>query len=314
MRGVGIPGLDFYTTDGGTIHMTKYLVDVGDGERIDMDLMVVKKLQVEPTKNDSFQATLEVGDKTKATKAKYFGDRAECKEFLGIFEERKIYRFVGVYSEKFRSVTIRSSPMESENPNMEDFERDIEILQEHAAGLDECIRSIGNRHIRALLTSMLSEGTDLRKKFLTYPAATKHHHNRDGGLAEHVLEMIRIAETVCSIYPQIDRDLLVCGCILHDIGKTTELGVHPSAHYTKDGNYLHHIPMGYRMVSEHITSLEGFPEDLERNILHMILSHHGKSTAENPSIVEPNTPEAIALHQIDMMSSHISPVCDAAIR
>lgn len=294
--------------------MPKYLADVGDNEGIDMDLMVVRKLQVGTTKGDSFQAILEVADRTKAVKARYFGDRTECKEFLDRFEERKIYRFVGEYSEKYRSVTIRNNPTESENPNMGDFERDIEIVQEHATGLDECIKSIENKHIRALLTNMLSEGTDLRKKFLTYPAATKYHHNRDGGLAEHVLEMIKIAETVCSIYPRIDKDLLVCGCILHDIGKTTELGVHPSAHYTKDGNYLHHIPVGYHMVSEHMSGLENFPEDLRRDILHMILSHHGKSTAENPSIVEPKTPEAIALHQIDMMSSHISPAHDDIIR
>ena len=294
--------------------MPKYLVDVGNGERIDTDLMVVKKQQVEPTKVDSFQATLEVADKTKTIKAKYFGDRAECEEFLGGFEEGKIYRFVGEYNEKFNNVIIRNNPTESENPSMGDFERDIKILQEHATGLDECIRNIGNEYIRTLLDDMLSDGTDLRKKFLTYPAATKYHHNRDGGLAEHVLEMIRIAETVCSIYPRIDKDLLVCGCILHDIGKTTELGIHPSAHYTKDGNYLHHIPMGYHMVSKHISSLEDFPENLGRDILHMILSHHGKPTAGNSSIVEPKTPEAIALHQIDMMSSQISPAHDAVIR
>ena len=289
--------------------MHKHLADVSDDDKLAMDLMVLEKRDVMPTKRSSFQATLTIADRTKSIMAKYFDTRDGCQKFLDAFSINKVYRFEGRYSKQYDSIIISNTPYEIPDPDMGDFERDIRIHPEHAAGLAGRIDGIKNPHIRALLDAVFSDDM-LRKRFLTYPAAKKHHHARNGGLAEHVLEMLRIADAVCATYPGIDRDVLSCGIILHDIGKTSELGIHPATHYTPDGTYLHHIPLGYGLVSGHIAKIEGFPEDLGRHILHMILSHHGKPTHENPSFMEPRTPEAKALHQIDVMSARLSPAHD----
>ena len=289
--------------------MRKHLADVADSDRVEMGLMVLEKKGVMPTRRSSYQATLTIADRTKSIMAKYFGTRDECEAFLGRFSINGVYMFAGRYSKQYDSIIVENTPHEIDDVDRNDFERDIDIMPEHAAGLEERIEGIRNPHIRALLTEIFSD-EGLRKRFLTYPAAKRYHHGRDGGLAEHVLEMARIADAVCATYPGIDRDLLLCGCILHDIGKTAELGVHPVTHYTEDGNHIHHIPLGYQMVSEGISRVAGFPAELARSILHMIVSHHGKPTQENPSFMEPKTLEAKALHQIDAMSAQISPAHD----
>ncbi len=290
--------------------MNMHLEDLVDSMRVDMDLMVVKKEPTRSTRGDQFQATLIVADRTGSVMVKRFGTRDECGRFLDKIDLRRIYRFGGRYDKRYNTIALDGEPRLADNPDRGDFERDIGVPPEIPARLGEYTKKIKNGYIASLLDSLFSDDM-LKKRFLTYPAATKHHHARDNGLAEHVLEMLGVAETICCIYPKMSRDLLFCGCILHDIGKTAELDVSPAPHYTSDGNYISHIPLGCQMVLEHISKLgAGFPDDLKRDILHMILSHHGKPTPDKPSFMEPRTPEAKALHCIDMLSAQISPAFD----
>jgi 3'-5' exoribonuclease len=134
------------------------------------------------------------------------------------------------------------------------------------------------------------------KDLLDYPAAVRNHHNFASGLLYHSLSMADDAEALCKLYPSLNRDVLVSGCLIHDIGKTIELSGPVATKYTLEGKLLGHISIMQAEVREaaHALKIEGeIPVILE----HMVLSHHNKP--EFGSAVEPETREALALAMID---------------
>jgi 3'-5' exoribonuclease len=142
------------------------------------------------------------------------------------------------------------------------------------------------------------------------PAATSNHHNYLGGLLEHVLSMARMACMLCDHYARyypglLDRDLVIAGCILHDIGKCEELSWECGFEYTTQGQLIGHIPRGIELIEEAARRMDPAPPDgLLLQLKHLVLSHHGKLEYGSP--VRPRTPEAILLHELDMIDSRMS--------
>lgn len=165
------------------------------------------------------------------------------------------------------------------------------------------IDAIANPDIKRLLKSVFDD--DLVRQYSETPAAKSYHHNYVGGLLEHVLSMVALGKTVAKQYePELDQDLLVAGCMLHDLGKIFTYETTTTIGYTVPGTLLGHIPMGAKLVEDKIDGLEDFPAELKNKILHLILSHHGSLDAGSP--VPPMFAEAVALHKIDD--------CDAKIK
>jgi len=164
------------------------------------------------------------------------------------------------------------------------------------------VSSIGNEHLRALLERIFMDET-FKERFMRSPAARVWHHSYLGGLAQHVRDMARLAERVAEVYPEIDRDLLVGGVLVHDLGKVEELQVTNRIDYSDSGRLLGHIMLGTELVEREIGAIEGFPVDLRLRLKHMILSHHG--TLEHGSPIVPMTPEAILLHYIDNLDAQV---------
>jgi len=165
------------------------------------------------------------------------------------------------------------------------------------AELDALIDSIGDPWIRKLLSNLLVEDVDLRAAFAKAPAAKSLHHVYLGGLLEHTLSVAGMAEKACAHYPAMNRDLLLAGVFLHDLGKTAELAYQRSFGYSDAGNLIGHISMESEWVSRAIAGIPQFPEELRMQILHCILAHHGKLEFGSP--VVPKTPEALLLHYLD---------------
>lgn len=165
------------------------------------------------------------------------------------------------------------------------------------AELDALITSIGDPWIRKLLTNLLVEDGELRTAFAKAPAAKSLHHVYLGGLLEHTLSVAGMAEKACTHYPAMNRDLLLAGVFLHDLGKTAELAYQRSFGYSDAGNLIGHISMESEWVSRAIAGIPQFPEELRMQILHCILAHHGKLEFGSP--VVPKTPEALLLHYLD---------------
>ena len=158
------------------------------------------------------------------------------------------------------------------------------------------IDSIANPDLRRLLNAVLADPA-LAQAYREAPAARQLHHAWLGGLLEHVVSLLGLAERVAAHYPILDRDLLLTGVILHDIGKIRELSWSTGFDYTVEGMLLGHIQMGVDLVEKTIAALPDFPERLRTLVLHLILSHHGKLEFGSPKL--PMIAEALALNFVD---------------
>jgi 3'-5' exoribonuclease len=170
---------------------------------------------------------------------------------------------------------------------------DIDVLWSR---LEASVGSLGNADLKRLLEAVLADDA-VSGAFREAPAARGLHHAWLGGLLEHVVSLLGLAERVAAHYALLDRDLLLTGVILHDIGKIYELTWRTGFDYTVEGILLGHIQMGVDLVEKKIAALPDFPDRLRTLILHMILSHHGKLEFGSPKL--PMTPEALALNFID---------------
>ncbi len=139
-------------------------------------------------------------------------------------------------------------------------------------------------------------------QFANAPAARNMHHAYIGGLLEHSLSMAHIADYLADLYPHVDRNLLISGALLHDLGKVYEYNVAESFSYSEDGRLTGHIIRAIIVVEKAANELD-FPEDKRQQLIHLIASHHG--THEWGAPVLPKTLEAILLHQIDLLDSRV---------
>jgi 3'-5' exoribonuclease len=167
-------------------------------------------------------------------------------------------------------------------------------------GIMEIISGIGNEHLQELIESIFADD-EFKMRFLRAPAARVWHHSYIGGLAQHVRDMARIAMRAAEVYPEVDRDLLLSGVLVHDLGKVYELEVTNRIDYSDNGRLIGHIVLGVELLDARIREIEGFPAELELKLKHMILSHHG--SLEHGSPIVPMTIEAILLHYIDNLDA-----------
>jgi 3'-5' exoribonuclease len=165
------------------------------------------------------------------------------------------------------------------------------------AELDQLVAGIGDPWIRRLLEMLFVEDPLLRAAFAKAPAAKSLHHVCLGGLMEHTLSVAAMADRACAHYQEMNRDLVLAGVLLHDLGKTAELAYQRSFTYSDAGNLLGHIAMEADWISQAVAQIPDFPEQLRLMILHIVLSHHGRLEYGSP--VLPKTPEALLVHYLD---------------
>lgn len=176
-------------------------------------------------------------------------------------------------------------------------ERDRAALAEEVL---QAGRSFGNEHLRRLFDLMASDAA-FWEAFCEAPAAKTMHHARIGGLLEHSVQCLRLAERAADLYP-VDRDLLLFGAVFHDIGKVRELSWKGGGFaYTTEGRLLGHVVLGERIVSSFVAALPGFPEELAMRVSHLMLSHQGEMEYGSPE--RPKTLEALLVHLIDNMDA-----------
>jgi 3'-5' exoribonuclease len=133
------------------------------------------------------------------------------------------------------------------------------------------------------------------------PAAKTLHHAYIGGLLDHVVSLFRSCDLICTNYPQINRDLLLTGAFLHDIGKIHELTYNRSFSYTTKGQLLGHMIIELEMLQAKLALQPDFPEELKTLVEHLIISHHGQYDFGSPKL--PMFPEALMLHYLDDLDS-----------
>jgi 3'-5' exoribonuclease len=166
--------------------------------------------------------------------------------------------------------------------------------------ITKIIRSIKSNPLRKLVSMIYRENKEI---LLVHPASVKMHHNYRSGFIEHVLSMAEIANQL-AVHYQLDRDLLIAGVFLHDIGKIIEISSDLEAEYTDEGNFIGHIVIGRDIVRSTAKNITKFPEDVQIKLEHMILSHQGKYEWKSPK--KPKIREALLLHLIDNMDAKMN--------
>jgi 3'-5' exoribonuclease len=167
------------------------------------------------------------------------------------------------------------------------------------------VESFTNADLKRLLTTLL-ENPALAQAYREAPAAKQLHHAWLGGLLEHVVSLCTLADRVAPHYAMLDRDLLMTGVILHDIGKVRELSWEIGFEYTVEGSLLGHIQIGAALAERTMDSLANFPPKLKVLVLHIILSHHGKLEFGSPKL--PMIPEALVLNFLDDLDAKMQAV------
>lgn len=173
--------------------------------------------------------------------------------------------------------------------------------------MKEILLTIEDRHVRTAMECFLDD-EPFMQEFCSTPAGVKAHHAYRGGLLEHVVSLLELADRVAGLYPKIDRSLLLAGAFLHDIGKTREMTCEPTFLYTDEGQLLGHLIVGVEMLDEKLAEAEKrtgepCPAGTALRLKHMIVSHHGTYQFGSPKL--PMTPEAIALHHLDNLDAKV---------
>ncbi len=263
------------------------------------ELFAVKAYKKGTTRQDKPYIDIELSDRTGAVRGKIWPDHMDKCEVTGEGDVVKIDASVEIYNSA-PQLRIVSLAKETEyDPS--DFQAVSEYEdKEMVAKVEKSIDSVKNKHLKTLLKNVFDK--DFMKKFAESSAAYRVHHAYKGGLIEHIVEMLYLSEAVLDRYPKMNGDLLVTGILLHDIGKTVEYKSGLTVQITTRGKLLGHIFIGANYVFG--KAPKEMPESLLDEVIHMILSHHGELQFGSP--VVPITAEAIALSQLDRLSSNIN--------
>lgn len=181
---------------------------------------------------------------------------------------------------------------------------DVDILWQR---LNTLIEEMEDPDLRQLIFRITSD-PEVAERFRMAPAARGMHHAFRSGLLEHTVSMATLGRSLAEHY-SISKDLVVAGCVLHDLGKIWELDISSSIEYTDEGRLLGHLSMEVLYVDRVINELEAFPDELRRQLLHILLAHHGEYEYGSPR--RPKTPEALLVHMADLLDSKMAGMMEA---
>ena len=238
-----------------------------------------------------------LSDRTGQFEARMWDDFAEALATCTNGCYVKVQGVVSQYQGRYQ-ITLQKMRVAAENEvDGADFQPttqyDIEALWEELRGF---VTSFTNADLKRLVNAFLDD-PELGPAFKRAPAAKMLHHAWIGGLLEHVVFLLRLCERVAPQYPEVNRDMLMAGAILHDMGKVRELAWKSSFSYTTEGQLLGHITIVIGLLREKVQQLAPFPEKLRILMEHLILSHHGRFEFGSPKL--PMTPEALVFSALD---------------
>lgn len=277
-----------------------------EGRYFDSYFLLLAK-QTRSTKTNKPYLNLIFGDKTGQIEARVWDPEdariAKDAERGDIVKARgSVSRFDGRLQMKVEQMRT-AAPDEADRMDLlPATQYDVDELWSTLIGI---VESFTNADLQRLLQTLLGDPA-IAQAYREAPAARQLHHAWLGGLLEHVVSLLRLADRVAPNYAIINRDLLLTGVILHDIGKVRELAWETGFEYTIEGTLLGHIQMGIELVEKTMDALGDFPPRLRTLVVHMILSHHGKLEFGSPKL--PMIPEALALSFVDDLDAKMQAV------
>ncbi len=292
----------------------RQVADLQAGERVDDQVFRVAQKELRTTTNGSLYVHAVIADGSGQMVARMWQASDEIYQSM---PEGGLLHFRGrVESYKGNRQFIIDGVRQVEPGTFDPAEflpktaHDVDALWNQ---VKELLRGIKHRDLLALVGTFVNDA-EFVAGFKRAPAAVQLHHAHLGGLLEHTRNLLRLAQAVCPLYPQVSSDLLLAGILLHDAGKVQELAYDTNIEYTSDGQLLGHIVQGVLWMHDKCRALEResgrpFPHDVETALKHLILAHHGKYEFGSPRL--PATAEAIMLHYLDNLDAKLAMVFEA---
>ena len=287
----------------------RYVADLRIGEPVETSFLL-RRCSLRKTRGGQPYLALEFSDRSGTIPARMWDDAEATVRAVSEGDYVVVEGIVESWQSAPQIKVDRLARADADQIDPGDYlrasERDVDEMYDELLGLVETVQ---NEHLRALLQATFAD-PDVSRRFRRAPGGVLLHHAWVGGLLEHTLSVIWLAMKAADHYPPIDRDLLVTGACLHDLGKIWELSYNQSFDYTEDGRLVGHLMLETAWLARQIDAIDGFPVSLRRHVLHLLASHHGKH--EHGAPVQPATREALVLHYIDDLDSKMGAM-EAAI-
>lgn len=271
-----------------------------------VSLFVAADKQLRTARNGSFYLNLKLSDKTGEMVGRMWEKATEAASLFHTGEVIFVRGRSEVYQEKIQLNIAEILPVPAGGFDPVDFlpvcpyDRDALFEQ-----LGRLISNMTEGPLKVLCTEILGDAA-LMARFKLAPAAKSMHHAYIGGLLEHTLSLVTLVYRISNHYPDLDRDLLMAGALLHDIGKTGEFVYDTHIDYSDAGRLVGHMVLGTEILDEKVRAIEGFPRETALLLKHLILSHHGE--AQFGAVKLPASKEAFALHIADDLDAKITAV------
>lgn len=266
-------------------------------------LALAREKELKPKRNGGVYLHLVLADRTGELDAKVWDNPQDTAALFERDDIVKVRGTVELYNDRPQLVVQRLRRCEDGEFQEADFcpasTRDPEEL---FAELLRFVQSVVNEHVRSLLQSVLNDPS-VARAFKIAPAAMRLHHAYRGGLLEHSLSLCGLMESLITRYPRLNRDWLIAGAVLHDVGKVEELGTSRRLGYTTRGQLVGHVALGLEILEQHAANLPGFPIEVKTVLQHLIISHHGE--IEKGALRAPMFPEALVLSIMDLLDARL---------
>ena len=284
----------------------KLIAELIPGDAV-LSFFVVRKkeLKEKKTTNDTY-LSFDLGDRSGRIRGSLWKDVAEVNNEIQQGDVAKVKgRVITFLDQNHLSIEKVRKVTPDDGIDFEWFlphtDNDIEHMKTE---LFRHLNKIELPALKNLVTAFLND-QKFMNRFCRAPGGKLWHHAYIGGLLEHTLSVIVISEFLCQHYQHIvNADLLSSAAFLHDIGKIEEFSTHGFINYSTPGRLLGHIVLGTNMIMEKIGQISDFPDKLQEQIIHCILSHHGQKERGSP--VVPMTLEALILNYADELDSSVA--------
>src|SRR5262245_26129498 len=262
---------------------------------------VVTSKQVKPKKTGEPYLALTLADRCGQIEAKMWDNVEDALDAFQQDDFLKVKGLLNRYKNRFQLTIHKLRRLGDSEVDFADYlPKTTKNIDELWRTLAEFVASFENPYLQAVVQAFMSDPV-IAEAYRNAPAAKSLHHAYIGGLLDHVVSLFRSCDLVCRNYQQINRDLLLTGAFLHDIGKIHELAYTRSFSYTSRGQLLGHMIIELEMLQAKIASIPGFPDEIKTLLEHLIISHHGQYEFGSPKL--PMFPEALMLHYLDDLDS-----------
>lgn len=285
----------------------QFIKDLADKTEVNSVYRIANK-QVRLNRNGDSYLQVEIYDKTGALTVRLWNAGENVYRAFEVGDYALILGKAQVFQGNLQIIAKKILHTEEDAYNPDDYVKQSEIdVTKLVKRLRALVETIKTPSLRNLADCLLVDN-EFMTRFCDAPAGVKNHHAYKGGLLEHTLTVMELADKTAALYPILNRDLLLTGALVHDISKIDEIRFDVEITYSDEGQLLGHLIMGVEKLNEKIAeserhSGEEMSDYLKTQLKHLIISHHGEYEFGSPKL--PMTLEAVALHYLDCMDSKI---------